>query len=174
MLRSAQSVQLLKCRETGSLEEAKREFYAGRRLLMFQLIYASAAVKPFTPEGLSTLLAKARKKNKAVRVTGMLLYHGGSFLQVLEGPEEAVTELFKVIEKDPRHANVRVLLRDGIETPEFDEWSMGFVDTAKAAQVLEGFLDYNTEVNAALLDTTRAKKTLNMFRDGSWRQSVEK
>lgn len=141
---------------------------------MFQLIYASAAVKPFTPEELSTLLATARKKNSAAGITGMLLYHAGSFLQVLEGSEEAITELFKVIEKDPRHTNVRVLLRDGIETPEFDEWSMGFVDTAKSAQVLEGFLDYNTEVNATLLDRTRAKKTLNMFRDGSWRQLVEK
>jgi len=148
-------------------------FEAKELTLMFQLIYASAAVKPFTPEDLSKLLARARKKNAAAGITGMLLYHARSFLQVLEGPEGAVAELFKIIDKDPRHTNVRVLFRDGIETPEFDEWSMGFVDTAKSAAVLEGFLDYNTGLNAALLDKSLAKKTLGMFRDGSWRQVVD-
>ncbi|MHB1206888.1 MAG: BLUF domain-containing protein, partial [Rhodospirillaceae bacterium] len=79
---------------------------------MLQLIYASAAVKPFTPEALKVLLAKARAKNSAAGITGMLLYHAGSFLQALEGPNDAVASLFKVIEKDPRHTTVRLLFRD--------------------------------------------------------------
>ena len=141
---------------------------------MFQLIYASAAVKPFSPEDLAVLLAKARKKNSSMDISGMLLYHAGSFLQVLEGPEDAVTALFKVIEKDPRHATVRVLFRDGVETGEFEEWSMGFVDTSKSAKALEGYLDYNTEANAMLLDKTRAKRTLKKFQEGAWRQLVDK
>ncbi len=141
---------------------------------MLQLIYASAAVKPFTPQDLAALLAKARKKNSSMDISGMLLYHAGSFLQVLEGPEDAVTALFKVIEKDPRHTTVRVLFRDGVETGEFDEWAMGFVDTSKSAKALEGYLDYNTDTSSMLLDRTRAKKTLKMFQDGAWRQLVDK
>jgi len=141
---------------------------------MLQLIYASAAVKPFTPQELAALLAKSRKKNSSIDVSGMLLYHAGSFLQVLEGPDEAVTELFKVIEKDPRHTTVRVLFRDGVETGEFEEWSMGFVDTSKSVKTLEGYLDYNTQASAMLRDKTRAKKTLKMFQDGAWRQLVDK
>jgi hypothetical protein len=141
---------------------------------MYQLIYASAAVKPFTPDELTTLLEKSREKNSKVGITGLLLYHTGSFLQVLEGPEEAVNACFKGIESDPRHTNVKVLLRDGVETPEFDEWSMGFVDSAKSAEMLEGFLDYNTETDAALLDDGLAKKTLKKFKEGSWRQCVDK
>ena len=141
---------------------------------MLQLIYASAAVKPFTPEELKTLLEKARKKNSSVGISGMLLYHTGSFLQVLEGPEAAVKTLFKVIEKDPRHTSVRILFRDGVETPEFEDWSMGFVDTSRSAKALEGYLDYNTEADAKLLDKTRAKKTLKKFQEGTWRQLVDK
>ena len=88
---------------------------------MLQLIYASAAVKPFTPQDLAELLAKARKKNDALDISGMLLCHAGSFLQVLEGPDDAITALFKIIEKDPRHTTVRVLYRDGEVTRDF--WS---------------------------------------------------
>jgi hypothetical protein len=141
---------------------------------MLQLIYASAAVKPFTPQDLAVLLAKARTKNSSMHISGMLLYHAGSFLQVLEGPEDAITALFKVIEKDPRHTTVRVLFRDGVETGEFEEWSMGFVDTSKSAKALEGYLDYSTEADAMLVDRTRAKKTLKMFKEGAWRQLVDK
>lgn len=140
---------------------------------MYQLIYASAAVKPLNPEELATLLEKSRVKNSKVGITGLLLYHAGSFLQVLEGPEEAVDECFRRIEDDPRHTNVKVLLRDGVETSEFDEWSMGFVDSAKSAEMLEGFLDYNTEAEAALLDEGLAKKTLKKFKEGAWRQRVD-
>ena len=141
---------------------------------MLQLIYASAAVKPFNPDELKALLDTARTKNASLGISGMLLYHAGSFLQALEGPNDAVDALFKTIAKDARHTNVRLLFRDGVETPEFRDWSMGFVDSSKSAQALKGFLDYNTEAKAVVLDKTRAKKTLKMFLDGAWRQLVEK
>jgi Sensors of blue-light using FAD len=140
---------------------------------MLQLIYASAAVKPFSPDELKKLLDAARAKNASLGISGMLLYHAGSFLQALEGPDDAVNLLFKGIEKDPRHTNVRLLFRDGVETSEFQDWSMGFVDASKSAKTLKGFLDYNTEAKAVVLDKTRAKKTLKMFQEGAWRQLVE-
>ena len=140
----------------------------------FQLIYASAAVKPFTPDDLKQLLVKARIKNDVLGISGMLLYHAGSFLQALEGPADAVDALFQVIETDPRHTNVRVLFRDGVETCEFEKWSMGFVDTSQSAKALQGYLDYHSEANATLRDKTRAKKTLKMFQEGAWRQSVDR
>ena len=72
---------------------------------MFQLIYASAAVKPFTPQELTVLLAKARKKNSSMDISGMLLYHAGSFLQVLEGPDDAVATAAQ--HARPRHHSRR-------------------------------------------------------------------
>ena len=94
---------------------------------MIEVIYASAEVQPFTATALAELLAKARKNNHALGVSGMLLHHNGSFLQVLEGPEPIVDALFTKIGKDPRHARMMIVKRRSISQRAFGEWSMGFV-----------------------------------------------
>jgi uncharacterized Fe-S cluster-containing MiaB family protein len=71
----------------------------GDNLNMLQVIYASAATKPFDRENLVELLKIARSKNMAADISGMLLYHSGSFLQVLEGPEQNVEELYPKFRK---------------------------------------------------------------------------
>ncbi|MES2308187.1 MAG: BLUF domain-containing protein [Verrucomicrobiota bacterium] len=43
-----------------------------------QLVYVSAATKPFSLIELRELLSKARKNNTSVGVTGLLLYHQNS------------------------------------------------------------------------------------------------
>ena len=105
---------------------------------MVQIIYASAATKPFTREDLVELLKVARSGNMAADISGMLLYHSGSFLQVLEGPEKNVEELYNKIQQDPRHNKCLLILRESVQKKEFENWSMGFVDTTKVAQRIEG------------------------------------
>jgi hypothetical protein len=65
---------------------------------MTEIIYASAQTQPFSSAQLTELLAKARRNNQALHVSGLLLYHRGSFLQVLEG-DEAVVAGSKIGEK---------------------------------------------------------------------------
>lgn len=77
-------------------------------------------------EALLALLKQARARNAYLSVTGMLLYKDQSFLQLLEGPEEAVSEIYQSIEKDERHMNMRVLLDSKVEQRAFRRWSMGF------------------------------------------------
>jgi len=57
------------------------------------------------------ILIRAQKKNKELLVGGMLYYNTESrdILQCIEGPENAIDDLFKAIENDPRHQNVSVL-----------------------------------------------------------------
>jgi hypothetical protein len=64
-----------------------------------KIIYASASVKPFSSKQLTDLLAKARAKNGTLHVSGLLLYHQGSFLQVLEGEDSVVSALYERIVK---------------------------------------------------------------------------
>ena len=52
---------------------------------IYQLVYISAANHEFTEKELHELLSKARKNNESYGITGMLLYHQGSFIQALEG-----------------------------------------------------------------------------------------
>lgn len=139
---------------------------------LIQCIYASAAIDEIGQRDLANILEEARERNTAKDITGMLVFHEGAFLQVLEGPAAAVETLVKAIKRDPRHGAFRLLLADTIEDREFEEWSMGFVDTSGVARDLPGFVDYRFELDAAIRNKNEAKKVLERFRDGMLRQSM--
>ena len=73
---------------------------------------------------IESLLAVARKKNKSLNITGALLYSGGYFSQVIEGPMEAIEELFETIQNVPRHTEVTVLHFNPLENRSFSDWAM--------------------------------------------------
>jgi len=92
----------------------------------FQLGYVSTATGQMMRQDLLALLTVARRINRESGVTGLLLFDGRQFLQVLEGSEERVREIFGRIARDTRHCGVDVLFEEALETPEFADWSMGF------------------------------------------------
>ncbi len=142
-------------------------------MAFLQLIYASAAVKPFTPPELRDLLAGARTRNAAAEVSGLLLYHEGSFLQILEGEPTTVQALFEKIGKDPRHANMLLLSQKTIEERNFGDWSMGFADFVSLKKGSPGFLDFLLAKSSFLDlhgDTTLVAKLVDAFQAGKWHQ----
>jgi hypothetical protein len=93
---------------------------------VIHLVYASRATTPFTEAELGALLAASRRNNMRAGISGMLLYKGGRFLQVLEGADVAVAALYERIARDGRHQEAVVLVRESIEQRQFAESSMGF------------------------------------------------
>ncbi len=93
--------------------------------MVFQLVYRSTANQEFWPNDLFALVEKARTKNAARDISGMLLFHKNQFLQLLEGPEAAVRACFAVIQRDPRHRDIKVLLTEEVAERSFPEWTMG-------------------------------------------------
>lgn len=137
---------------------------------MVQLIYASAATVPFTPDELRLLLRKARARNSLFNVSGMLLYHTGSFLQVLEGPQEHVDRIYLAIADDKRHHRSKVLLRTEVAKREFGDWSMSFADANTIPTRPEGLIDYHRTLAGLSDASTRAKQYLRFFQQGLCRQ----
>lgn len=90
-----------------------------------QVLYVSDLV-PGQEAQLPAILASAVKHNQANGITGMLLYAGGNFMQVLEGAPAAVHETMRRIEQDPRHRNTMVMLEEPIDERHFADWRMGF------------------------------------------------
>lgn len=91
----------------------------------FRLIYASATWPALTPDQLAGLIAVARRNNARLGVTGLLLYHNASVLQVLEGPQEAVEGLFDRIARDSRHGRILRLWAGPVAERAFPDWRMG-------------------------------------------------
>ncbi len=92
---------------------------------MYFLIYTSYALHT-DGQALKTLLQQAREKNKRQAVTGMLLYLNGIFIQLIEGGQKEVQQLYQAIRKDNRHKEAIVLKEGPIENRYFTDWSMGF------------------------------------------------
>ena len=140
---------------------------------MHQIVYTSSARQEFSAADLKKLLVAARMRNKAVGVTGMLVFHDGAFLQALEGEKRAVNEIFARIQNDPRHGDLVVLHRGpGPEQRVFGEWSMGFADFSGAAAILKGFVRFNEDVKLKELDSARAVELLTACDDDEMLKSA--
>lgn len=92
----------------------------------YYLVYLSAATQIYSDTDIIQILTVSRKNNAENDITGILLYHDGSILQVLEGERRAVTELYQKIKTDERHKNVIQLVEGNSEERNFADWSMGF------------------------------------------------
>ena len=60
---------------------------------------------------LEDILKTSRSNNSQNGITGNLIYHSDLFLQILEGPTEAIDNLYNKILSDSRHDDI-VKLRD--------------------------------------------------------------
>jgi hypothetical protein len=92
----------------------------------FQLGYVSTATGSMLRQDLLALLTVARRVNREHRVSGLLLFDGTHFLQVLEGEEEAVREVFNRIAQDTRHTDLDILFEEQVPAAQYEGWSMGF------------------------------------------------
>ena len=136
---------------------------------MIEVIYTSAATKKMTDSELDELLEKARVYNQLHQITGALLYHNGSFIQALEGPEKEVEALVELIKKDNRHQKINTFWRRSIKNRSFPDWSMGFVNTTGVTEKPEGYMDYDQLIYEASTDGSLAHNILFGFKEGRWR-----
>lgn len=93
---------------------------------LWSIVYVSAATVPLSEDELEALLTKSRCNNPQKDITGILLYHDGNFMQIIEGPKQAAIELYARIQVDPLHKSVITLLSQAAEQRLFADWSMEF------------------------------------------------
>ncbi|MCK2026133.1 BLUF domain-containing protein [Microbacterium sp. SSW1-47] len=109
---------------------------------LLSLVYCSTATRAFDDDELEALLASSRAANQAREITGLLLYREGEFVQILEGEEGVVEALMTRIAEDPRHHDVRVLLREPLHERRFADWTMGYQPMVAAEpRLAEGYRD---------------------------------
>lgn len=76
---------------------------------MIRLLYISEATEGITEDAINDVLKSAEKKNPPLDITGLLVYGGGVFAQILEGPEHSVLQKYVSILTDRRHRNCRIV-----------------------------------------------------------------
>ena len=91
-----------------------------------RLIYSSKAAENVTDADFRMIAMFSSMANQRAKISGLLLHCNGHIMQVLEGPQKAVQDLYEKIKSDKRHVNVELLMDKTVDEPIFSEWSMGF------------------------------------------------
>jgi len=93
---------------------------------MIELVYTSLCAPDSRPDDVQQILQSSHINNPATGVTGLLCFDGQRYVQILEGPKDAVNTLYDKIHADPRHREIELLHMGGIESRSFDDWRMAY------------------------------------------------
>jgi hypothetical protein len=91
------------------------------------LTYTSLARLDLTTADLEAIHRTARDINALEGITGMLIFNGTHFLQIIEGSPDAIDDLVERLRRDRRHSGFEVRHEHMVDVPSFPEWSMELV-----------------------------------------------
>ena len=92
---------------------------------MKRIKYISRFAKDLGREDIDALIARSAEKNATLEITGFLMTSGQLFMQVIEGPDAHVDDLFKNIAQDGRHQDILILeYETDVRERYFPDWSM--------------------------------------------------
>lgn len=114
------------------------------------LIYVSKARAGLTDGDFNSIYQSARHLNALDGVTGVLVFNGCHFLQIIEGAETAIDALLERLLNDPRHSELRICDQRFVEERSFPNWSMEWVRTD------QHFPQMCEKIDAILPETTSA------------------
>ena len=100
---------------------------------MIRLLYFSQSKDVISDEEIQSILQSSRHNNAGRGIIGVLIYGGGLFMQVLEGPQQAVLRLYVKILDDRRHGSHIIHI---IPTNKriFEGWSMGSIKRSNSLE----------------------------------------
>ena len=124
--------------------------------MTYQMIYSSQATAAMSIADLEAILVDARTGNERRKVTGVLVYVDGVFLQILEGDEQVLRSLMRSITSDSRHTGVKVFHEAEVDSPTFTSWRMAYLSaTPQQMAVWAGLEGTATSIDSVLEDIYR-------------------
>jgi len=118
--------------------------------MLYYLVYVSSATQLYSRADLDDILTTSHANNSRRSITGALLYKEGNLMQVLEGEERSVKDLYETIARDPRHKGAILVLQGPEETRQFGDWTMAFRDLSTSGPRSSGYSDFlNTRLSSA-------------------------
>ena len=96
--------------------------------MLVRCLYASRISTPLAASALDEILEQSRRNNPARGITGLLCHTHDSFVQVVEGGREPISDLLRSIYRDDRHQQMTILSFEEIAERRFGNWTMGRVN----------------------------------------------
>ena len=94
---------------------------------IFTLLYVSSLAPHARISDVTDIARKSRPRNARADITGLLVFDGSSFAQMVEGPREAIKALRARLADDRRHVDMDVLVFDRSDDERrFANWELGY------------------------------------------------
>jgi len=91
------------------------------------LTYTSLARLDLDAADIEAIHRTAREVNALEGITGLLIFNGTHFLQIIEGAPDAIDELVERLRRDSRHQGVEIRDERQVDERSFPDWSMELV-----------------------------------------------
>jgi hypothetical protein len=91
------------------------------------LTYTSLARLDLQASDIEAIHRTAREVNALEGITGLLIFNGTHFLQIIEGAPDAIDDLVERLRRDPRHQGVEIRDERQVDERSFPDWSMELV-----------------------------------------------
>jgi hypothetical protein len=101
---------------------------------LFALLYVSEMRAPDAAE-VARICIQSRANNLRDAISGLLVFDGKAFCQLVEGPAAKITDLRGRLERDPRHRAMRVLRFGLAAQRRFGSWRLGYAFSADPAAI---------------------------------------
>ncbi|MGC6432298.1 MAG: BLUF domain-containing protein [Jejuia sp.] len=113
------------------------------------ICYISNSTESDSIENIKKMYSKAKTNNAQNNISGILIYHKGNYLQVLEGTHKDVDETYNRISKDHRHKNLIKVINTDTEYRIFEEYNFGFTIVRDSSEFkeLKAYLNWLKNAN---------------------------
>jgi len=106
---------------------------------MRQIIYRSLTTSESgrAADDIPDIVREAAARNGLDGITGLLYTEGDAFLQAVEGPIDAVSDLMERLQSDARHRDLTILVDRPIDEREFGDWTMIYRDRRESIDAFD-------------------------------------
>lgn len=96
------------------------------------LTYISRAAEKLSDDDVFAIYKTATELNAIDGITGLLVFDGAVFMQIVEGGQDALDALVTRLEGDTRHHKLDIVDKRAIAVRSFADWSMKLVKVDRA------------------------------------------
>jgi hypothetical protein len=96
-------------------------------MILTSVTYTSLARSDLQEDDLEHIHRSARERNAQLGITGILIFNGTHFLQIIEGSESSIEGVLDRLRKDDRHTGFEIRDRRKVDVRSFPGWPMELV-----------------------------------------------
>jgi hypothetical protein len=106
---------------------------------MRQIVYRSTTTADSgrAADDIPDIVRQAAARNGIEGITGLLYTEDDTFLQVIEGPSDSMSDLIARLYDDDRHRDLTILVDRPIAQREFGDWTMIYRDRRESSDAFD-------------------------------------